>query len=371
MPTTEIHSTDISNQLWDWRSVLEAIPDGKDFDFYSEFFAWYKAEGDLGQKDAYRFLHHEIDENGDVGAANLQGCWGCIAALNTGNCPAPIEEDRQGIYDHISGHLADADIKAPPLQESGANDMSNLIDIKGYKIKAKTQEAEVWIYEEIGAGWFGGLSAKQFADDIKALGKVNQITVRLNSPGGDVFDGIAIYNVLKQNPARVVVNIDGLAASIASIIAMAGDEINMAGNATMMIHRAWGLSMGNAEEMTAMAATLAKLDNTLAATYNKRTGIDMDQVNELMQAETWMNSQEALEYGFVDTVTEELKLAAHFDLEKFKYRHNPLADKAGDTEPREADAPADIGEPMHPAEPKELNLEVFDNAIKRCESILA
>jgi ATP-dependent protease ClpP protease subunit len=240
-----------------------------------------------------------------------------------------------------------------------------MVDFRGFEIKAKGREAEVWIYEEIGEGWFGGLGAKRFADELKALGKLDQITVRLNSPGGDVFDGIAIYNVLKANPARVVVNIDGLAASIASIIAMAGDEINMAGNATMMIHRAWGITVGNSQDMVEMGETLAKLDGTLAGTYAKRTGMDWGEVSQMMAAETWMNSQEALDKGFVDSITEEMKLAAHFDLDKFKFRHNPFAVEAQGEDKPEADAKPDSkGEPMLP------DLSCFDRGIDRCQAIL-
>lgn len=240
--------------------------------------------------------------------------------------------------------------------------MVDIISMKrGYEIKAKAKEAEIWIYEEIGEGWFGGLSAKQFAEDLKALGVLEKITIRINSPGGDVFDGVAIYNILKQNAARVIVYIDGLAASIASIIAMSGDEIYMAGNATMMIHKAWGLTIGNSEDMQAMAEILAKLDGTLTGTYAKRTGQDWAKISAMMADETWMNAQEALDMGFVDQITEELKLAAHFDLDKFKFKKNPPADRMPmQPEPAEPDK----GVPMQPC------YEVFDKGILRCEAIL-
>lgn len=244
-----------------------------------------------------------------------------------------------------------------------SEDKAKVIDFKGYSMKAQAQttEAEIWIYEEIGCGWFGGISAKQFADDLKALGKIEQISLRLNSPGGDVFDGIAIYNILKQNSARVVVYIDGLAASIASIIAMAGDEIHMAGNATMMIHKAWGMTVGNSADMQAMADTLAKLDGTLAGTYAKRTGKEFGEIAQMMADETWMNAQEAFDLGFVDRITEEMKLAAHFDLDKFKFKKHP---PAGLAPMRQEAADPDKGQPMQP------DLECFDKGISRCEAIL-
>src|ERR1044072_9600498 len=98
----------------------------------------------------------------------------------------------------------------------------------GFSIKAKgNSEAEILIYEDVGEGWFGGVTAKQFAEDLKALGKVDTINLRINSAGGDVFDGLAIYRRLVDHPARVITHIDGLAASIASVIAMSGNEIRI------------------------------------------------------------------------------------------------------------------------------------------------
>lgn len=120
---------------------------------------------------------------------------------------------------------------------------------QGYRISAKANEADVLIYEDVGDSWFGGVSAKQFADDLKALGKVDTINLRLNSAGGDVFDGLAIYRQLVDHPARVITHIDGIAASIASVIAMAGTEIRIAEAGFLMIHDAWGMQMGNADDM--------------------------------------------------------------------------------------------------------------------------
>lgn len=214
------------------------------------------------------------------------------------------------------------------------------------KIVAAVQEAEIWLYDEIGEGWFGGVSAKRFGEDLKALGRVEHITLRLNSPGGDVFDGLAIYNILKQHRARVTVQVDGLAASIASLIAMAGDEIRMAANSFMMIHKAWGMAIGNADDMQAMADTLGKVDGSLLDTYARRTSLATEELEAMLAAETWMTAAEAVEKGFADQVTEELKLAAHFDLDKFKYKHNPLENR---TPMRPAAQDQDNGTPTRPA----------------------
>lgn len=195
--------------------------------------------------------------------------------------------------------------------------------MKRFEIRAKgPKTAEIWIYQEIGR-YYEGLTAKQFAEDLKKLGARDEILLHLNSPGGDVFDGIAIYNILKQNQAKTTVSIEGIAASIASVIAMAGDKINIAANAMMMIHPAWGLAIGNAEEMRKTADMLDKVDASILTTYVNRTGKDEKEIWQLMEAETWMTAQDALEKGFVDEITDEIAIAAHFDLEKFRYRNVP------------------------------------------------
>jgi ATP-dependent Clp endopeptidase proteolytic subunit ClpP/HK97 family phage major capsid protein len=197
---------------------------------------------------------------------------------------------------------------------------------KGYQIKNLAGgEADIWIYEEIGETWFGGLSAKRLKDDLEALGDITLITLHINSPGGDVFDGNAIYNLLKQHKARVVVYIDGLAASIASVVAMAGDEIHIAENALMMVHDPWTYAIGNAEELRKMADMLDKIKGTIITTYVKRTGLEEEEIEELMAAETWMNAEEAVEYGFADDTVESLAAAAHYDLNRFKFRNLPAA----------------------------------------------
>jgi ATP-dependent protease ClpP protease subunit len=197
-------------------------------------------------------------------------------------------------------------------------------DMKGYSIKAKSEkEAEIWIYDEIGASFFGGVSANRVAKDLKALGKVKEITVRLHSPGGEVFDGFAIYNLLKQHPADVHVSIDGMAFSIASVIAMAGDTIHMADNAMLMVHEPWLFTIGNAEQLRKDAELLDKLSGNIVDAYQKRTKQKEQFIKDLMVAESWLKATEALEYGFIDQITDALKLAAHFDLSKFKYQRVP------------------------------------------------
>jgi len=200
--------------------------------------------------------------------------------------------------------------------------------MKWYDIKAKAKDAEIWIYEEIGDFWDGGVSAKEFAKELKALGKVETINLHLNSPGGVVTDGIAIYNLLKQNQARINVNIEGWAASIASVVAMAGDEISMAENGLMMIHDPWGLAIGNSADMRAAADVLDKMRDSIVMAYVKKAKQEDQEASSekfagLMAAETWMTAQEALDHGLIDNITDTVKMAASFDLSKFKYRNLP------------------------------------------------
>ena len=182
-------------------------------------------------------------------------------------------------------------------------------------------EAEILIYDEIDPFW--GTGAKEFAAGLKELGEVTTIHVRINSPGGDVFDGVAIYNLLAQHAAKVIVHVDGLAASIASVIAMAGDEIHLAENALMMIHDPWGSIGGSATEMRAMADLLDTVAATIVTTYAARTGRDAEDIRALMAAETWMDAAEALDQGFADLVTEAKRMAAKFDPKAFGFKNTP------------------------------------------------
>jgi ATP-dependent Clp endopeptidase proteolytic subunit ClpP len=182
--------------------------------------------------------------------------------------------------------------------------------VKNLRIVAKGKEADVYLFDEIGDGWVGGVSAKKFADDLKALGRLERINLHINSPGGSVFEAVAIFNTLRKNGARVVVSIDGIAASSASVVAMSGDEIKMAANAMMMIHSPWVQTAGDAAELRQTAALLDKVAGTLVGTYARRTGKPEEEIAALMAAETWMNAEEAVALGFADSIGQEMKIAA-------------------------------------------------------------
>ncbi len=186
---------------------------------------------------------------------------------------------------------------------------------KWYDIQNKADNsADVYIFDEIGTY---GITAQEFINDIKDL-KDTPINLRINSLGGDVFDGMAMYNVIKRREAKTTVYIEGIAASIATIIALGADEVVMAENSLFMIHNAWGGSMGEAKDMRKTADTLDKITGELTDIYIKKTGLPYDSLAEMMDEETWLNANEAFSYGFIDTISDSIKVAAKYDVSKFK-----------------------------------------------------
>ena len=184
-----------------------------------------------------------------------------------------------------------------------------------YAIRARGTGAEVAIYDEIGAY---GVSAKGFLAELGALPEGTPVDLRLNSPGGSVFDAVAIHNALKRHEGTVTVWIDGIAASAASYIAMAGDEIVMPENAFLMIHDPAGLVMGTAEDMRAMAEALDKVKGSLVSGYAAKSGRTPEDVSALMAAETWFDASDAVAQGFADRLIEPIRIAARFDIGRFR-----------------------------------------------------
>jgi len=151
-------------------------------------------------------------------------------------------------------------------------------------------------------GWTGGgVTANRISAALRSIGN-KDITVRINSPGGDMFEGIAIYNLLRAHPAKVTVEVLGWAASAASIIAMAGDTIRMGLGSFMMVHNAWGVVIGNRHDMREAAELFDQFDAALADIYEVRTGMKRADIEQLMDAETFMAAAQAVEYGFADVV---------------------------------------------------------------------
>ncbi len=202
-----------------------------------------------------------------------------------------------------------------------------------YEFRAQAKgPAEIVIYDEIGAF---GIPAKAFLDELKGLGPVAELTVRINSPGGSVFDGVAIYNALKRHDAVITVWIDGIAASIASMIAMAGDEVVMPENAMLVLHDPSGLVAGTASDMRATADALDKMAAAMVAAYRDKSGRDDAEIGALMAAETWLSAQEAVALGVADRVEQPVKMAAHFDLSRFRNIPPQLAAVTASFTPKE------------------------------------
>ena len=165
--------------------------------------------------------------------------------------------------------------------------------------------AEISIYDAIG-GY--DVNAKQFVDELKEI-NAEVINLRINSPGGSVIDGNAMFNALQRHPAKVVTHIDGLAASMASVLAMAGDEVHMADNALLMIHNPWTMSIGDADELRADAELLDKMSASILSAYG-RSQYEAEEIKDLMDAETWFTAQEAFDAGLVDHIETGLRAAA-------------------------------------------------------------
>ena len=203
-----------------------------------------------------------------------------------------------------------------------------------YDIQASTDRAVVRIYDEI--SWWG-ITAAQLADEISTI-TAPEIEVQINSPGGDVFDGLAIFNALRLHPARIITRVDGLAASAASAIAQAGDHRIMVSSSQMMIHEAWGVCVGPAGDMLDMAALLEQQNTVLAELYAERSGGDVDHLRQLMAAETWFTAQQAVDEGLADEV---------------------LSPSRQDTPANKADAPQGDGDApgITPDQPPRFNAE--------------
>lgn len=212
-----------------------------------------------------------------------------------------------------------------------------------FEIINKAEKAEIWIYEQIGEDFWsgGGVTAKQFQKELSEI-RSSQIDLHINSPGGEVFDGLTIYNLIKQHPANVTTYIDGLAASIASVIALAGDQVIMAENALYMVHNPWGVAIGDSSEMRKMADRLDKVGGSIATAYTSKSGKGEDEITALMNAETWMTAQEAFDFGFIDEIAAEMDMAACVKfvpaMQKAKFKNIPEQfEKRKTPDPRECE----------------------------------
>lgn len=226
--------------------------------------------------------------------------------------------------------------------------MKNLIKLfqanadkpRNVRVENAGKEATVYIYDVIG-GWYGGVEAQQFVQQIAAL-DADVIHVRINSPGGDVFDGRAIATALQETKARVIAYVDGMAASSASWIALAADEVVMAEGAFFMIHNSWTMNIGDKHTMNDTAKLLDKIDASFVADYAKRTKQPESQIVDWMNAETWFSAAEAVKYGFADRIAENSKAAGNTWNVAAAYTNAPAALVEQGQQQKQTEEPEDI-----------------------------
>ncbi len=195
-----------------------------------------------------------------------------------------------------------------------------------YTIRGKgdDEEAEILLYGDIGESWFSeGNGAKQFVEDLKAVKNAKRLSIRVNSGGGCVFEGMAIFNAIDRHSGKKTVYIDGLAASIASVIAMAGESVIIAENAMFMIHDPFGGVLGPAAEMRKMADALDKIKEGMITSYQRKARLSGAEIAQMMSDETWMTAKEALDKGFVTHIGKAMQMAASIKLDPSHYKKIP------------------------------------------------
>lgn len=325
MGAIPIHHTATVEGEWDGPAAVAAMP--AEYADLHYCHAWQSAEADASshtpgdddeddKKSAFKMPHHKTKG----GPAVMNGVRNALARLENSNIP---EADKGGVKAHLQAHMDDHAKKSDgednrlgaPLARFanyGAMNtaeriragmprvqrLSNRTDWFRITDQANGQPARLDVYDEIG---FWGVNASDFCAQLNAI-SADRIEVHVNSPGGDVFDGIAILNLLRAHPAPVDVVIDGLAASAASFIAMAGETVTMMPNSQLMIHDASGLCIGNQQDMADMAKLLNLMSDNIASVYATRTGTDASQWRDAMRAETWYSADEAVQAGLADQV---------------------------------------------------------------------
>lgn len=212
---------------------------------------------------------------------------------------------------------------------------------KWYNIQAKGDDiAEISIFGDIGSSWWGdSVTAADFKKDFDEIKGRSKINILINSPGGDVFDGIAIHNIIATERAKVSVEVLGLAASAASIIALAGSSLSIDAGGFFMIHNVWTFAMGDADDLRKQADDLDKISGELVNIYEAHSNLSAEEIQEFMDAETWFTAAEAIEHGFADEQVEHEAAAASLSIDpKYAYQHVPdrfRGSAEGNTKPPE------------------------------------
>ena len=232
------------------------------------------------------------------------------------------------------------------------------------KMSANEGEADIFIYGDIERyKWIEeDTTAQSFKEDLDSLGDVSAINLYINSPGGAVFEGVAIYNMLKRHKARINVHVDALAASIASVIAMAGDTIFMPKNSMMMIHNPWTFAIGNAEELRKQADDLDRIGQSVRQSYLGKAGdkLTEEKLQEMLDAETWLSADEAHSYGLCDVVEEANQMAASVSDVLAHYKNVPKSLKE---QPKNVISAEEMAERQRIAEEAKANSTYLDTIL--------
>lgn len=307
MGALAVHHTATENSAWDGPAAVAAMPNDAVTLAYCH--AWRDGSAASDTKGDYKFPHHRTKG----GPANIPACRNGLARLDGSSIP---DGDKAGVKAHLQAHLDDAkekDAVAPNVAQYGYLTTEQRVQARVPRAKHLSQKnqwfrlkdsangaARLDVFDEIG---FWGISASELNAQLQAV-SASSIDVHINSPGGDVFDGIAILNMLRGHPATVNVIVDGLAASAASFIAMAGNTLTMMPNSQMMIHDASGVCVGNNADMMAMAELLDRCSDNIASIYASRAGGTVDSWRTAMRAETWYSADEAVDAGLADSVAD-------------------------------------------------------------------
>jgi ATP-dependent Clp protease, protease subunit len=286
----------------DGNKILGDPPD------WSEYAKWFLGTDDQYDSETKEHYKYPFGKNGKVYRAGLVAIRQRASAQN--------EDD---IYDAAGSLIDKIDNQASNRGKQRYNrspfarknrQVHQLMNL------SNEDEPTLYIYDEI--SWFG-VDAGEFVKDLNSQTAKN-INVRINSPGGSVFDGVTIYNAMRQHKSNIIVHIDGLAGSIASVIAMGGNELRMAKSAYLMIHEPWSIVIGTAGDMRDEADLLDKINSTIAEIYSDKSGIDIDEIKSMMSDETWLKGQDAVDMKFADHVYSDEKEKAQanlFDLSIF------------------------------------------------------
>lgn len=300
MGALPVHHTPTVDTPWDKSAVKADDETG-----FRYCYAWVDGSADASLKGSYSFPHH-LDEGGP---ANVSACRNALARVGNSSIPAA---DKPGVRRHVQAHLDDANKKsgnsARLLAPAGMQAMMRRIHAlaptdgrKWYRFtNAADDESTLYIFGPIG-GWFGA-NAEDFVEDLAQVS--GPLNVHINSGGGDAFEGITIANLLRNHPSTVNGVVAGMAASAASIIAMACDSLTMSPGSQLMIHRAMKGVYGNRDDMAEAIDMLDRMDTSLAGLYQLRAGGEMADWAAAMQAETWYTPQEAVDAGLADHIAE-------------------------------------------------------------------